>query len=170
MSNPSDHSIRPLTAGDADEYRAFRLRGLREYPEAFRSSFEEESAKDIEETRLRLNSVPFFGAFDTNNRLVGAVGLRPQTGVKTRHIADVIAMYVEPESAGKGVGKALLTALIEHARSLPGVMQLVLTVTDSNGRAKRLYEAAGFRVFGVEPRAIRVGERYFDKAHMILFL
>jgi ribosomal protein S18 acetylase RimI-like enzyme len=159
-----------LTAKDAEEYRAFRLCGLREHPEAFRSSFEEESAKDIEETRQRLMSVKLFGAFDAADRLVGAVGLRCQTGIKTRHIADVIAMYVVPESAGKGVGKALLLALIEHARSLPGVLQLVLTVTDSNERAKRLYEEAGFRVFGIEPRAIRVVERYFDKAHMILFL
>jgi RimJ/RimL family protein N-acetyltransferase len=170
LSNPSEIAIRILTPSDADAYRAFRLRGLREHPEAFRSSFEEESTKDIEETRQRLTSVNLFGAFDANNRLVGAVGLRPQTGIKTRHIADVIGMYVVPESAGKRVGKALLQALIEHARSLPGVLQLMLTVTDGNERAQHLYEEAGFRVFGTEPRAIRVDERYFDKAHMVLFL
>ena len=33
-----------------------------------------------------------------------------------------------------------------------------------------LYEKFGFRSFGVEPRAIRVGDAYFDKNHMILFL
>jgi len=48
--------------------------------------------------------------------------------------------------------------------------QLVLTVTDSNVGARTLYEAAGFRSFGIEPRAIRVGDRYYDKNHMIHFL
>ena len=36
--------------------------------------------------------------------------------------------------------------------------------------ARTLYEKFGFRSFGVEPRAIRVGDAYFDKNHMILFL
>ncbi len=33
-----------------------------------------------------------------------------------------------------------------------------------------LYERAGFRSFGIEPRAIRVGDTYFGKNHMILHL
>jgi RimJ/RimL family protein N-acetyltransferase len=59
---------------------------------------------------------------------------------------------------------------IGAARAQPGLEQLVLTVTDSNMAARRLYERAGFRSCGVEPRAIRVGDAYFDKNHMVLFL
>jgi ribosomal protein S18 acetylase RimI-like enzyme len=51
---------------------------------------------------------------------------------------------------------------------------LTLTVTASNERAVQLYERAGFKVYGLLPRAIRieVGRkvRYFDKAHMVLML
>ena len=64
-------------------------------------------------------------------------------------------MYVAPEYAGRGVGQKLLTACIERAREIPGLEQLQLTVTDSNARAKSLYEKAGFRVL---PLA-----RYFRK-------
>ena len=60
--------------------------------------------------------------------------------------------------------------LIGEARHEPGLEQLVLTVTDTNAAARTLYEKAGFRSFGVEPRAIRVGDRYLDKNHMILLL
>ena len=46
----------------------------------------------------------------------------------------------------------------------------MLTVTETNVAARTLYEKFGFRSFGIEPRAIRVGDTYFDKNHMILFL
>ena len=46
----------------------------------------------------------------------------------------------------------------------------MLTVTHSNEPARLLYESEGFRSFGIEPRAIRVGDRYYDKDHMVRFL
>jgi ribosomal protein S18 acetylase RimI-like enzyme len=77
-------------------------------------------------------------------------------------------MYVAPEYAGRGVGQKLLTACIERAREIPGLEQLQLTVTDSNARAKSLYEKAGFRVFGLEQNALKIGQQYFHKCHMAL--
>ena len=79
-------------------------------------------------------------------------------------------MYVAPEHGRRGVGGELIHHVIEAARSQPGVEQLVLTVTETNVAARTLYEKIGFRSFGIEPRAIRVGDSYFDKNHMILFL
>ena len=46
----------------------------------------------------------------------------------------------------------------------------MLTVTRTNQAAAKLYKAAGFVTFGLEPRAIKVGGEYFDKEHMIVFL
>jgi ribosomal protein S18 acetylase RimI-like enzyme len=81
----------------------------------------------------------------------------------------VVGMYVAPEAAGQGAGRALLHALLAHARA-EGIGSLVLTVTEGNTRAQRLYEQAGFRSFGVEPDAIRIGERSYAKNHMHLEL
>ena len=170
MTRRADITIRPLTAADAEQYRTFRLRGLREHSDAFRSSFEDESRRDIATTRERLTAGQFLGAFDKDRPLIGAIGLLLEAGLKTRHIGQVIGMYVIREHAGQGVGASLLQALIDQARSTTGLEQLLLTVTLSNAHAKRLYESVGFEVFGVEPRAIKVGAQYFDKAHMILFL
>jgi ribosomal protein S18 acetylase RimI-like enzyme len=67
------------------------------------------------------------------------------------------------------VGRALLEALVAHARK-EGLQHLVLTVTEGNEHAQRLYEGAGFRSFGVEPDAIRVDGRAYAKNHMHLEL
>jgi RimJ/RimL family protein N-acetyltransferase len=164
--------MRRLVPADAAAYRTLRLRALREHPDAFTSSYEEESAKPLAATEERLApdaDCPMWGAF-VDGSLVGAVGLLHEARVKNRHKATVVAMYVMPEHGGRGAGAALLARLIDEARHEPGLEQLVLTVTDTNATARTLYEKAGFRSFGVEPRAIRVGDRYLDKNHMILFL
>jgi len=77
---------------------------------------------------------------------------------------------VAPEHRRHGIGTALLAHLVDDVRRDPAILQLVLTVTDSNREARTLYERAGFRSFGVEPRAIHVGDAYFAKNHMILFI
>jgi ribosomal protein S18 acetylase RimI-like enzyme len=98
------------------------------------------------------------------------VGLSREPRVKNRHKASLVGMYVAPEHAKVGIGAALLRHAIEEARRQSGLEQLVLTVTETNVAARTLYEKAGFRSFGIEPRAIRVGDTYFEKNHMILFL
>ena len=41
-----------------------------------------------------------------------------------------------------------------------------LTVTEGNASAQGLYAACGFRVFGVEPYAVAVGQGFVSKVHM----
>ena len=167
--------IRQLKNKDALAYHELRLRGLREHPEAFTSSFEEESRKPLGWAQERLAHAPeapynfVLGAL-SDARLIGIVGVSVEPRAKIRHKGTVFGMYVAPEYAGRGVGQRLLTACIQRARGIPGLEQLQLTVTDSNARAKTLYEKAGFRAFGLEQDAIKVGEEYFHKCHMTLDL
>ncbi len=110
-----------------------------------------------------------YGAF-ADGRLAGLAGLARETRMKNRHKATVFGMYVARECGGRGIGGALLAHLIGEARRQPQLQQLVLTVTDGNAAAAALYEKAGFRSFGIEPRAICVDGNYHGKNHMILFL
>jgi ribosomal protein S18 acetylase RimI-like enzyme len=161
--------IRQLTPSDAPTYRALRLRALREHAEAFSSSHQDDEMQPLSATEKRLlpgDASRFWGVFD-EGRLVGAVGLEREQRSKTRHKGKVIGMYVAPEVAGRGVGRALIDRLIAEAR-LSGIELLVLTVTDGNVPATRLYERAGFHSFGVEPDAIRVDGRGYAKRHMVL--
>ncbi|MGZ5277337.1 MAG: N-acetyltransferase family protein, partial [Caldimonas sp.] len=83
----------------------------------------------------------------------------------------VVGMMVRPEARGRGVGRELLAALIGQARSSDRIEMLTLTVTAGNSAAVRLYETAGFVVFGRLDRAIRLADgRYHDKVHMVLTL
>ena len=163
--------IRRLTLLDASAYRLFRLRGFREHPDAFTSSFEEESMRAIEYTEQRLSSasgVKLWGAF-VGAELAGMIGLSPETRQKNRHKAALVGMFVAPEHAGKGLGSALVKTLLQDAAS-SGIELIVLTVTDTNKPAIGLYQKAGFVCFGTEPDAIRVDGVSFGKTHMCLAL
>ena len=153
-------------------YRDLRLRCLKEHPDAFNSSYEEDVQKDVAASAKRVapdSADTVFGAFAAGT-LAGIVGLAREPRAKNRHKATVFGMCVAPEHRRRHVGARLLAHLIDAARQSPGIEQLVLTVTDTNAAARTLYEKAGFRSFGVEPRAIRVGDAYLAKNHMILFL
>ena len=166
----TEATIRLLTPADAASYRTLRLRGLREHPDAFTSSFEEDSRQPLQkaETRLASSHTTFWGAF-RGQELYGVVGMEREAREKNRHKATVVGMYVAPEASGQRLGARLLDALLAQARS-EGLEALVLTVTEGNDTAQRLYERAGFRSFGIEPRAIKVDGRYFAKNHMVLEL
>jgi len=162
--------IRRLAPADGPAYRALRLRALREHPDAFTSSYEEDAQQPLQVSFARLASAlyAFWGAFQ-GDELYGMVGLEHERRAKNRHKGTVIGMYVTPEVGGQGVGRALLQALIAHARS-EGIASLVLTVTEGNAHAQRLYAGAGFRSFGVEPDAIRIAGLPLAKNHMHLDL
>ena len=163
--------IRRLGPADASEYRELRLRAFRQNPEAFTSSYEEEVLKPVAYSEQRLaatSAARFWGAF-LDGQLVGTVGLDREQRIKNRHKAVVIGMYVAPEVARRGAGRALMEALMADARA-SDLEVLVLTVTRGNAGAERLYLDAGFKSFGIEPRAIKVQNQYFDKNHMFLAL
>ena len=160
--------VRLLTPADATLYRSLRLRALREHPDAFTSSWEEDRDQPLEAAAARLAQHAFWGAY-RGGELYGMVGLERESRAKNRHKATVVGMYVAPEVARQGAGRALMQALLAHAREA-GVQSLVLTVTDGNAAATRLYESVGFRGFGIEPDAIRVEGRSCSKNHMHLQL
>ncbi len=168
-----DVTIRRLDENDVAAYHALRQRGLADHPEAFTSSAEEEAAA-MDKVAKRLASdanAPdiVLGAFD-GDRLVGVVGMSVDPRIKARHRGHVYGMYVADESTKRGVGAKLVDALVAHARDCDALDALVLTVTAGNEGAQRLYERAGFTSFGLEPGAVRVGGRSYDKVHMIRWL
>jgi ribosomal protein S18 acetylase RimI-like enzyme len=163
--------IRRLEISDAPVYRELRLRGLREHPDAFTSSFEEENVRSAAETEKRLSPTSdtvMWGAF-VEGTLAGVVGMTRETRLKNRHKATLVAMYVAPEYGGQGLGLALVQTVIQAAKAAK-VELLILTVTDTNRQAAALYARAGFASFGVEPDAIRVNGVPFGKQHMYLQL
>ena len=101
---------------------------------------------------------------------MGAITLERDPRSKVRHVGHVIGTMVHADQIGRGVGRALLEALMARANADDELQQLTLTVTAGNAAAERLYARAGFTEFGIQARAIRVGTRYLAKRHMLLQL
>ncbi|HSH78660.1 MAG TPA: GNAT family N-acetyltransferase [Herpetosiphonaceae bacterium] len=155
-----------LNETDAAAFRTLRLRALQDHPEAYAVSFEEEQAQPpaAAAERLRGTSEEEFiaGAF-VETQLVGMAGFRRFKSPKLRHKAHVWGMYVAPEARGRPAGRALLDEVIQRARALPGLEDVALAVTVGNDPARHLYLAAGFVPYCVEPRFLKIGDRYWDR-------
>jgi ribosomal protein S18 acetylase RimI-like enzyme len=163
--------IRELRAEDAESYVTLRREGLVGSPLAFGASPRDDFASSPEALRDQLRRGPewvILGAFQDG--LISAIGLMRDRHVKAAHKVNLWGMYVTPSHRGQGVGSGLLQAALEHAQALPGVSWVHLAVTSAAPRAQRLYERAGFEVWGTEPEALRHDGQAVVEYHMALRL
>jgi ribosomal protein S18 acetylase RimI-like enzyme len=166
--------VRILNEKDAEAFWKIRLRALQENPESFGASYEEILERGIAGTAQglgRREGAPenvTFGAFDEKGQLVGLTGFRREEEAKKRHKGVIWGMYVPNELRKQGIGKALLEAAVEYAKSLPGLETINLAVVLTNKEARLLFISHGFQSYGVERNALKLHDRYFDQELMTL--
>jgi RimJ/RimL family protein N-acetyltransferase len=164
-------TIRPLTAADADAYVELRRNALLDAPLSFSASPEDDVAASVDAVRMQLGlagETVVLGAFGPS--LIGAVGLFRDRHRKAAHKMHLWGMYVAPSRRRRGVAAALLAAAIVHARSCAGVARMHLSVTSAAPDALRLYQRAGFEVWGSEPDALRYEGQSAIEHHLLLRL
>ncbi len=167
--------IRLLGLVDALAYWELRLQSLRDEPQAFSSSYETALALPEAEklaTFAHRTAGPdnfIVGAFNAE-KLAGTAGFFRESGPKDRHKGMLWGMYVAPEARHRGTGQALLNRLIEQAKGIEGVEQIHLGVVTTQTAARKLYLRLGFKVYGTEPHALKMGQAYFDEDLMVLRL
>lgn len=99
---------------------------------------------------------------DDAGRAVGYVRLdQPGPLPSHAHVLVVNGLAVAPERQGCGLGRALLSAALEEARSR-GARKVSLRVLAPNERARRLYESCGFVLEGVLREEFLLDGRYVD--------
>jgi ribosomal protein S18 acetylase RimI-like enzyme len=162
-----DLSVRRLGPEDAAAFQALRLEGLERHPCAFAASHEEEVGHSLGEVAGRLQRQPVFGAFD-GAELVGVAGFAIPPPAKKRHKGVLWGVYVREAARGRGLGRALVLHVIEHARA--HVVQLHAAVVTTNAAARELYRSLGFATYGLEPRGLACACQYFDQELMVLTL
>ena len=169
--------VRQLGPEDRDDYFQLRLRGLKAHPDSFGQSYEEALAKGASQHDAMLKGSRaaegdfLLGAHPSaETPLIGVVGLIRNPRDKQRHKAAVIGMYVAPEAAGRGVGRALLNELLARAARVEGLRQIQLLVDSRNEAASKLYESFGFRKYGCEVDALNVDGVFHDADLMMRLL
>jgi ribosomal protein S18 acetylase RimI-like enzyme len=158
----SDIRIRPLSADDFADFKALRLEALRDSPEAFSASYEENLARPDDYFLALMGAAPdiVLGAFD-GAALVGKAGFQIEKGLKSRHKGFMWGVYVAPAWRGRGVGANLVRGILDHARRHVEILRSAVTATNAN--AAELYHRLGFETYGVEPLALRVAGRSLDE-------
>lgn len=103
----------------------------------------------VDERRRRMAALPpghtnFVGVIE--GKVIGTLGLTRQDGRRS-HVG-AIGMAVHDAFAGRGVGRALMAAAVDHADRWLGLRRLELFVFVDNARAIALYENFGFATEG----------------------
>jgi len=113
-------------------------------------------------------SDPQRGAYlvaDLDGEIVGHAWLERYSLEVTAHVAQ-LSIAVHEGFQGRGVGRALLGALIDRARANPAIEKLELRVRASNTRARALYASMGFVEEGRFLRRIKLDDGYLDDLAM----
>jgi RimJ/RimL family protein N-acetyltransferase len=159
--------VRRLTVADAQIFRTIRLEALAAYPIAFQATYESTADLPLEAFAQRLQRYALFGGF-LDRRLCGFVGFHAFKNPKIAHKAIMWGMYVTEEARGTGLAEAMVETVFEHARGK--VEQVLLSVITENERARRFYGKMGFEPYGLESRALKVDDTYYDEEFRVRFL
>jgi RimJ/RimL family protein N-acetyltransferase len=159
--------VRRLTQDDAEAFRKIRLEALENYPQAFQATYESTAELPLDAFKHRLRQYALFGGL-IDDELCGFVGFYPLKNPKISHKGLLWGMYVNEKARGTGLAAAMVEAVLEHARGQ--VEQVMLSVITENERARRFYEKMGFEPYGLERRALRIGDRYYDEEFRVKHL
>jgi GNAT superfamily N-acetyltransferase len=141
--------VRETAMADWQALRDIRLRALREAPDAFSSTYADQVRFGEADWRQRIARGGTFLAWipevsppeaSTFEPAGMAGGYQQKPGM-----VELISMFVRPQARGHGVGEALIDAVIGWARARDAT-SVHLWVTETNSRARLLYERCGFAV------------------------
>jgi RimJ/RimL family protein N-acetyltransferase len=164
--------IRKLQPQESGIYRDVRLACLKNVPQYFGSTYEEEilNPKLMFETFIENDSPEhvMFGAFE-EEQLIGITGFNRMARQRAMHRGEIVQVYVDSKYRGQNIGEKLIRRALDYAFTLDGIEQVQLSVIANNQTAIKLYEKLGFKTFGVQPRYFKVGDIYLDQQFMQLF-
>jgi ribosomal protein S18 acetylase RimI-like enzyme len=135
--------IRRVRTDDWETLRDVRLHALSESPDAFRTTHDQALARDEQwwrdwaDVSATCDDQAMYLAW-LDGKGVGIAGV--YSGMDGW---QVISMWVDPAHRGRGAGGRLLDEAVGFARA-HGAGEVLLSVTDGNDVARRLYEQYGF--------------------------
>lgn len=167
-----DISYRKLRASDIETYHEIRLQCLKDHPDAFGSTYEEEIKKEkfkFDDYISRNDEQNFLlGAFSREHCL-GICGFIREEGNRRDHRGHLVQIYVRSTFQGRGIGGELISRSMDEAFDRLKVEQILLGVITDNEQAIGLYEKLGFEGYGVIKNYLKLSDKYLDKRLMIKY-
>ena len=150
--------IRSAHSGDAVQIAAIYNQGIEDRGATFETQFR--TGTDIALKLAESDRFPIVVAADSA-RVLGWAGL---SSYRSRPCYSGIAefsIYLDRDARGHGLGRQLLTALIDAARER-GFWKLVSRIFPANAASRRLCQSCGFREVGVYEKHARLDGEWLD--------
>jgi L-amino acid N-acyltransferase YncA len=131
---------------------------------ADRSATFETAPREVAQMAQRLSDqerFPVLVATDPDGRVIGWAGLGSYRERRCYAGIAEFSIYLDREARGRGVGRQLLTALVDAA-AMRGFWKLVSRVFPFNSASRALCKACGFREVGVYERHAQLDGRWLD--------
>jgi phosphinothricin acetyltransferase len=139
--------IRTATPDDAAAVQAIYAPIVRDTVISF-----ETEVPTVDEMQRRIASTlaqfPWLVALDEDHRVAGYVYAGRYAERRAYRWSTTVTAYVRADQRGRGIGRALYTALFDHLRAL-GYCQAYAGITLPNDASVGLHEAVGFERVGV---------------------
>lgn len=152
-----EYEIRPADATDAPSVREIYNHYVLNSSITF-----DERALTLVEVKKKLAvaaklKLPFLVAESPSGQLLGAAWLLPWQGNAARWKVTEISIYLGPAATGRGLGKAMLTRLLDDAKQA-GVRQVIAVIADKGADASiGMHKKLGFKETG---RMGKVGYKF----------
>lgn len=145
-------------------YKALRLEALKAEPQAYCSTYEEESQAPDSFWQARLEEAK---TGDTGwllfakkaNKLIGTMGAYRK---KDDDFVNIVGVYVTSNERGKGVGKKLMEALLTEIKKNSNIKKACLCVSIEQKPAINLYQNLGFKIVGRENKLMG-DQKYYEE-------
>ncbi|ACA44019.1 GNAT family N-acetyltransferase [Clostridium botulinum] len=99
---------------------------------------------------------------EDEKKVVGVIGLNINSNPRTKHTAS-LGMMVHKAYQGNGIGKKLMSEILDLADTWLMLVRIELGVFTDNEKAIKLYEKFGFEIEGTKKYAAIKNGRYADE-------
>jgi ribosomal protein S18 acetylase RimI-like enzyme len=164
--------VRPLQPEEWQLLRGARVRAVQDAPRQFGVTHAEAEATGDDEWRALAGGDGgrrVVAIATDDGRPVGLGILERDTGERRRHRARVYAVWVDGSVRGRGVGRRLMTCLLDWARERD-VVAVYLDVVVGNDPARSLYTRLGFVRRDLDPYSLRIDGEFVAQERLVLLL
>jgi RimJ/RimL family protein N-acetyltransferase len=159
--------ITKLPRENWQDYRHLRLEALQKDPIAFGSSYEEEITRPDDFWQNGIANMLF--AVE-NGKPVGMVRYAFEPHIKSKHVANIHAMYVARKFRNQGIGQKLMESVIALITENKDIRKIKISVNPKQQYAVKLYERCGFKSVGLFKHELFVDGQYYDEMPMEKFV